>query len=282
MRQTAKHMFIVGGGVGFGFVAGMSALKTTGSIMGAIALIVMLTFVACTSDAQRIREANEAARLTQTETPSDSESTRLSTPTPRSGDISIFDIRDGDCLVTTLPDVGEMGRIEIVPCTESWESRVLSSFVVESIATFPGNEFFSQPALNRCDRRYSFLMFPTKESWAAGDRTVICLQRSYGLSGTDIDKLDRMVNLATLRDGECINSLPETQFELVELVDCLGDWEIRILNSFELTADGPFPGDDYIDIQASSRCAREYNYIVPPTAETWLQGDRVVICGISR
>ena len=263
---------------------GMRSLKTNGSIMGAIALIVLLTLVACTSDAERIREANEVAQLAQTKTPSNAESTSdtpLSTPTPLSADISIFDIRDGDCLEYSFSE-GELERINIVPCTGIWASRALSSFVVETTGTYPGEESFFQPAPDKCDRRYSFLMFPTEESWAQGDRIVICLQESYGLSTSDKEKLDRMVNLTTLREGECVNELPETQFELVELVNCVGDWDIRILNSFELLGDGPFPGDEYIALQAASECDREYNYTFSPAVDSWQQGDRVVVCAISK
>ena len=67
-----------------------------------------------------------------------------------------------------------------------------------------------------------------------------------------------------------------------EILDCIGDWDYRILNSFEVAVDGAFPGDDYMYGQASSHCARDYNYFYAPAAETWLLGDRLLICAVTR
>ena len=263
-------------------------LKTDRSILGLIGLVVVLILLACTSDAQRIREANEAAQSSQGKTPSDSGSAATtrsepsSTSIPRSTVIDIFDVRDGDCLVATLPEIEEFERIEIVPCTGKWDARAVSSFVVESNEDFPGDSLFSQNAIDRCDRRYSYLLLPTRESWELGDRTVSCIQASYGMEATKLDQLDRMVNPMTLKDGECINEVPEYQFFVVELVNCLDDSEFRVLNTFVVIPDGPFPGDDYIDTQASSNCAREYDFFYAPSAESWQLGNRRVTCLMSR
>ena len=86
-----------------------------------------------------------------------------------------------------------------------------------------------------------------------------------------------MVNTATLKQGECVKEAPETQFSLAVLVDCDGDWDIQILNTFEVTEDGPFPGHAYIDSEAFDKCDIESNFIFPPTVESW-PGGRVVIC----
>ena len=43
-----------------------------------------------------------------------------------------------------------------------------------------------------------------------GDRTVSCLQESFGLSVVDPDKLDRLVRVNTANAGECFNEAPET------------------------------------------------------------------------
>ena len=58
---------------------------------------------------------------------------------------------------------------------------------------------------------------------------------------------------------------------------------MQILSTFDVTPDGPFPGEDYIDRQAMNKCARDTEFTFTPLAETWQgEGDRLVICMRSR
>ena len=134
-----------------------------GLALVAIALILLLTLFACTSDTQRIRETNEAAYTSQATNPSNAGplGTPLSTPPKLEADISIFDVRAGDCVEDTFPESGEAQRINIVSCTGTWDFRVLSSFVVE-YDDFPEDEFFTADSVKRCDRRFSYTFFPEK------------------------------------------------------------------------------------------------------------------------
>ncbi len=79
-------------------------------------------------------------------------------------------------------------------------------------------------------------------------------------------------------EGECANHLPISGYSMVELVDCQEDWDFLVVNSFSL-ADGPFPGDVYVESQADSDCGVDANNFYSPTVESWEEfGDRRVVC----
>ena len=259
-----------------------SGTKLTTSALICISFVLALMLVSCTSDAQLIREANEAAASsnaplkptpTLTPTPTVHQSLQLQESERK----SMFEVRDGDCLKMSMPEIGKAENTTIVDCNGSWDGRVINSFVIEANGIYPGNAFFEQQAIDKCDRHSSYLFMPTEESWSSKDRTVTCLQESYGLETTQLDKLDRMVDPSTLMEGECFNEVPISQGMMVELVNCLGNWDFRVVNTFKL-ADGPFPGGTYIDRQVDNRCQRETNYIFAPVVETWAVGDRIVTC----
>ena len=255
--------------------------------------ILIVLFIGCTSDTQRIREANEAARVSQTKaaagitptiilTPTSIGSpavgsglpTAEASPTPLVTDINVLDVREGDCINSRLTEGYEVETVEIVTCSADWNFRVLNLFTVEAGSRFPGDEYFSQQAFVYCDARYTFMIIPTRESWGLGDRTISCLQDNFGL---EIEQLDRLVGTQSLNIGQCLNQAPETNFELVELVSCESHWGFRLLDSFVLQ-DGPFPGDDYIMAQSNENCDRKHGLTYGPSAETWRHGDRTVLC----
>ena len=132
-----------------------------------IASFLLLVSIACESNAQRIREANEAA------------ATSSSSDAPLEAEISVLNLRDGDCIISIFPnyvDEVDIESVRIVPCSGPWQHRVLSSFIIADSNYYPGFDFFSRQALARCDRRYTVLIYPTRDSWKHGDRTVNCLQ----------------------------------------------------------------------------------------------------------
>ena len=158
-----------------------------------------------------------------------------------------------------------METVEIVTCSGDWNYRVLSLFTVESGSGFPGDDYFGQQALLHCDARYTFILFPAPEAWGNGVRTVKCLQADFGL---DIEQLDSLVGTQSLEIGQCFNQAPETNFELVKLVGCESNWELRLLNNVVLE-DGPFPGDDHITAQSNEKCDRRSGSTYNPAVETW-------------
>ena len=86
-------------------------------------------------------------------------------------------LRTGEC-VNDAPET-EFIMAELVDCSGPWQYRVLESFEVDAQARYPGELFFFQQALERCDRRYNYLLYPTEESWGLGDRLVNCTQESF-------------------------------------------------------------------------------------------------------
>ena len=169
---------------------------------------------------------------------------------------------------------------ELVNCSGRWEFRVLSLFQVDDQDNYPGEDYFDRPAWTDCDRRYSSYLHPGPETWEFGDRTVLCLQESFGLSAVDPDKLDRLVDLATAVPGECFNEAPETDGLLAELVNCSGRWEFRVTKSFTVPLEGEYPGTEYFDDQATEECQEADSYL-SPIPESWVLGDRLVLCIIT-
>ena len=84
----------------------------------------------------------------------------------------MFDLRDGDCLRGLYASPSDMmgvevDQIRIVPCTDRWEHKVLNSFVVTGWDAFPDVNtvlIFEWMAMDGCDRRYTDIIYPTKDS----------------------------------------------------------------------------------------------------------------------
>ena len=247
-------------------------------------LLPVVLFLACGDDAQKVREANEAASVRQTAvalggSPIDSTPTTSEAPTaPLSAVIEALDVREGDCINSKLPEGIDIENVEIVECSGSWDYRVLNFFEVEVRGDFPGTDYFLGQASENCDRRWSNILFPAEDSWKLRDRTIRCIQSSYGLESSEREKLDSFVGVDTLVVGECANSAPETDFALVELVNCDDDWEFRFINFFNVPGTDTFPGDEYVNNMARLNCDRKSDFNLLPTLETWPQGNRKIVC----
>ena len=190
--------------------------------------------------------------------------------------VGINSLSSGECFNAATETDEKM--VELVDCSGPWQYRALGTIEVEDLARYPGEAYFAQQALERCDRRYSNLFSPLDETWSQGDRRVTCLQESFGLSVVDPEKLDRLVSVDTLNPGECINDAPETDWTMVELVDCSGPWQYRALGTIEVEDLARYPGEAYFAQQALERCDRRYSNLFSPLDETWSQGDRRVTC----
>ena len=124
----------------------------------------LFVLVACTGDAERIREANAAAGSSNAIDQS-------------AGQISVFDLRDGDCF--DAPEIAGSGLlnledVKLVGCSGKWSFLALNSFVVDRGGDYPGEDYFMEEGYRRCDRLADTYLFPLPESWELGDRTVMC------------------------------------------------------------------------------------------------------------
>ena len=226
-------------------------------IVAIIVLAMSLAFFGCNSEAQRTRPV------------ADGTGWRQITPT---------NFRDGDCINLTLAEGSSIETVVIVPCAGTWQYQALNSFDVADADRYPGTNFFGQQAFESCDRRFSSINFPNLESWNLGDRTIYCFRTSFGLSVMDPGKLDRLVNGYSLSFGECFNGAPETQGVAVELVDCSGEWEFRVLNSFDVADADRYPGENFFGQQAFESCDRRFSYILGPDPGSWNRGNRTTKC----
>ena len=195
-----------------------------------------------------------------------------------SAEIQATEVARGDCINSTLPEGISITTVVIVVCSGPWEYRVLGLFEVDNLDKYPGEGYFERRAYEKCGRQYSYFLYPLQESWILGDRTVSCLQGSFGLSVVDPDKLDRLVGVNTVNVGECFSEAPETGGLLVELVNCSGPWEYRVLGLFEVDNLDKYPGEGYFERRAYEKCGRQYSYFFYPLQESWILGDRTVSC----
>jgi hypothetical protein len=101
------------------------------------------------------------------------------------GDESVMDIALGDCL-SDETGTGEVTDVPLVPCTEPHSSEVFHTYDVPD-GDFPGD--FTQVADEQCLPAFeefvglpydqsvleATTLEPTAESWADGDRELVCI-----------------------------------------------------------------------------------------------------------
>ncbi len=103
--------------------------------------------------------------------------------------VDAADVKVGDCLAD-IPDGSRVSFIHVVPCEDPHKGEVFT------VLTMPDGDFPGQPEIEeyqgRCEPElaaYSsaaatdpavglFVLYPTEESWADGDRTVTCIATS--------------------------------------------------------------------------------------------------------
>ncbi len=110
--------------------------------------IVVLVLIGCGSDAQRIRDANEAERVRQTKVAAPAGGSAIPTaeasPTALVTDINVLDIREGDCISSRLTEGRDVETVEIVTCSGDWNFRVLNQFTLDAGDRLPGDDYFRQ------------------------------------------------------------------------------------------------------------------------------------------
>ena len=150
----------------------MSRIMSSNALIVALT-VLMFTALACGTDEQKIKNANEAASSEQSST-NNQETERIST----------FDLRTGDCYNDPelsdirIGEIGESGRVDLVPCTSDYQFRLVESIVVDGSdgVRYPGYAFFEKVWNDRCPLIAELFLYPTDESWGIGDRVVSCLE----------------------------------------------------------------------------------------------------------
>ena len=249
----------------------------------AFLLTGLLMLIACETNADKIRQMNRVAEENQAspliETPMPTPS-----PTPIRAELSVFDLRDGDCFDflggRTFVDGAEYETLELVPCSTDWGQRVLNSFVVKQEGPLPEDAFFEKAAFEKCDRKFTFFMKPLVDSWAAGDRSIQCIQESFGYSKSDPSLHDRLVDSAYLKQGECYDEPPVEMEEFigVEIVDCGGEWVFKVITIVNVEKHISLPGHSYLYGLAEEECDDSYTHLLPLTQEKWNLGQRWIHC----
>jgi hypothetical protein len=108
------------------------------------------------------------------------------TATAANRDADVFSIRVGDCL-NDATATGTVTTAPIVPCAQPHDSEVFTGIVMKG-STFPGKDAVTTQAQEDCadafpdfvgisyddsDLNVSFY-YPTADSWANGDREILC------------------------------------------------------------------------------------------------------------
>jgi hypothetical protein len=89
-------------------------------------------------------------------------------------DESQANLRAGDCIED--PGSGPIETIKEVACDTPGALEVTNTFDIIGYTTFPGVDTADQVAVDQCFSSAITYIGPTAESWAAGDRLVVCLK----------------------------------------------------------------------------------------------------------
>ena len=108
-------------------------------------------------------------------------------PSAESGDVDVFDLDVGDCLAD-LKDATEWSSIEASPCSEPHSDEIYAKGEIPDSDEYPGKQAIETAAQDICLSHYEAFvglpyddsvldigyLAPTEDSWAEGDRTVLC------------------------------------------------------------------------------------------------------------
>lgn len=111
------------------------------------------------------------------------------------GDLSVFDLVEGDCVVLDSDVEAANSTLPVVPCDEPHQAEVYSLVVLDDLDQYPGERELSNRAELECvgtfgdyvgvelaDSTLFFTyMIPAVRSWQEdGDRTVVCMALGVG------------------------------------------------------------------------------------------------------
>ena len=134
------------------------------------------------------------------------------------------------------------------------------------------------------DKQNNIIVYWSKkldEKPAQGGRCWIYHSSSNAwMTDKDLRTKDAKVKRIDLTEGDCIVfEIKDDEFDATpKKVSCDEEWSHRMLGSFEIVQEGPFPGENYFLNQALQQCDPRYTIWLMPTKESWEIGDRQVQC----
>lgn len=113
----------------------------------------------------------------------------------QAGEMSVFDLRTGDCFDDPATLAGPVEKVPVVPCSDPHDNEIYFAFELPD-GDFPGASAVDGAADDRCLTEFEpfvgvgyfdsvldyFAITPTSGSWDQGDRTVYCVIYELDLS----------------------------------------------------------------------------------------------------
>lgn len=118
------------------------------------------------------------------------------------GDISAFDLREGDCI--DVPDTGQVTDVRGMPCSEPHDGEVYALFDLAG-SDYPGAKAADREAFQGCVSRFAdfigrtyrkselviYYLQPTETSWdTKDDREVVCTVAEPKGKATTVETLE--------------------------------------------------------------------------------------------
>ncbi|MFH8474220.1 septum formation family protein [Streptomyces sp. NPDC018000] len=157
---------------------------------------------------------------------------------------SVFSLATGDCYNPNSGKTeGEELSVEVVPCKEPHKGQVVGEFKIDGESAYPGEDKTAQIADERCPveaQKFTpdtwalpkgvdvYYYYPTKESWATGDRAVSCTyaKESGTFSGSLKSKSLNADQLAYLKGSNAVyEALWTNQPEAEQVEDDLAGYK---------------------------------------------------------
>ena len=182
------------------------------------------------------------------------------------------ELETGECIVIEDRD------IEKVDCTEEWTHKLVNTVELENQDSYPGNSLIGEQAFWHCSAKSSYYLVPTEESWLYGDRTIDCLQQSFGIGLSNPDQLDQMVKPETLSSGDCFHEFETEDAYMAIPADCNTHWEYRVLNTFDMPDTPDYPTTEQFIKQSIANCRRAYDVPRTPHPTEWAYDYRTIHC----
>jgi hypothetical protein len=168
-----------------------------------------------------------------------------------------WDLQVGDCVLISQAVV-----VTKVECRELHDGTVVATTSIGG-SEYPGTEEVDRQVDEFCyaDSPFFTSSYPSEATWRLGDRTIICILP------VDFD----------MHPGDCVVYRADDAALFFQRSACEAPHDAEVLGVHEMS--GPsYPGDDAVDQWAEERCPVEADDWLVPVQESWVLGDRDVVC----